>query len=69
VAVKDGQGRAEGEHEPEVKALLRSLKNAFSLNEEGTGGDREHNTTFLGGALEDAWERRSKPYTDFGDLG
>jgi hypothetical protein len=69
VAVKDGQGRAEGEHELEVKELLRSPKNAFSMNEEGTGGDGEHNTMFLGGAQEDAWEWRSKLYTDFGDLG
>jgi hypothetical protein len=67
--VKDAQGRVEGEHKPEVKELLRSPKNAFSMNEEGTGGDGEHNTMFLGGALEEAWERRSKPYTDFGDLG
>jgi hypothetical protein len=37
-------------------------KNAFSMTEEGTGGGGEHNNMFLGGALEDAWERRSKPY-------
>jgi hypothetical protein len=45
-----------------VKELLQSPKNAFSMTEEGTGGDGEHNNMFLGEALDDAWERRSKPY-------